>query len=98
MSKVDIVEDANKKLSQLTDLISISNVTCAHDFICKEYQLSDEFVNKFYSMSDDDIEGSNTRYDYKLQNLYGITTYAYINGDENSKPTDEISIHFSIER
>ena len=49
-------------------------------------------------MSDNDIEGSDTRYYYKLQNLYMITTYAYIKTDENSKPTDEILIHFSVGR
>ncbi len=97
-SKEDIVEDVNEKLSQLAELINLSNGTCTYDFVCKEYQLSDEFINKFYNMSDNDIEGSDTRYDYKLQNLYRITTYAYINGDENSKPTDETIIHFSVER
>lgn len=97
-SKEDIVEDVNKKLSQLTELINLSNGTCTYDFVCKEYQLSDEFINKFYNMSDNDIEGSDTRYYYKLQNLYMITTYAYIKTDENSKPTDEILIHFSVER
>ena len=47
-------------------------------------------------MSDNDIEGSDTRYYYKLQNLYMITTYAYIKSDAYSKPTDDILIHLSV--
>lgn len=98
MSKNEIVNDANTKIRQITNLINSSNITCTYNFICQEYQLSNEFINKFYNISDTDVDGYNTRYNYELGNQYSITTYSHIEGDEYSNPTDIIYIHFIIDK
>ena len=98
MSKNEIVNDANTKIRQITNLINSSNITCTYNFICQEYQLSNEFINKFYNISDTDVDGYNNRYNYELGNQYSITTYSHIEGDEYSNPTDIIYIHFIIDK
>ncbi|MDO4742323.1 MAG: hypothetical protein Q4A79_03060 [Candidatus Saccharibacteria bacterium] len=96
--KDEIISDANKKIKQVTSLINASNLDCTYDFICQDYQLSDEFINKFYNLSDTDIEGRDTRYESELGNKYSITTHSYIQGDQNSEPTDTLYIVLSIDK
>lgn len=96
--KEDIIYDVNTKLEQLNDLINKSNVACEYDFLCKKYQLSNEFIDKFYNMNYDDLEAyDRIEYEYELENKYSANTYVYIKGDEYSNPTDIITIGFILD-
>lgn len=97
--KEDIIYDANEKLSQLFDLINLSNIKCAYNFLCKKYQLSEDFVNKFSKLNDSNMNIETSVSDeYQLENKYIVKTFAYITDDGNGNPTDTILMSFALKK
>lgn len=97
MSKQEIIDNVNMKLSQLNDLLTMSEMSYKYDFLGEKYELSEAFVNKFIDMNDTNLGIENRIEDeYGLEKPYTVKTYAYVDEIDN-KPTGKIYIRLEID-
>lgn len=97
MPKQEIIDNVNMKLSQLNDLLTMSEMSYKYDFLGEKYELSEDFVNKFIDMNDTNLGIENRIEDeYGLERPYTVKTYAYVDEIDN-KPTGKVYICFDIE-